>query len=412
MAWSVTLLAFGLSSFRSTTASQPLHVASPEGKTNLICHTSNPAECYPAIFSPTKNFQRIHDDQSIPPGLHVRLNLETGLKEARLNLPEEDETDRSAVVVIDNTHVHNENSHPLAEGVRPGTMDVEEPQIDHLSYEADHPSSNSMLPNPDRETRHTFDALISRLVSYSPPQDTKNLAEDMRELTELAHDAKWGLTIASNTELARHLWRFMRIGAYDIDSDVRSASALLLGTAVQNYFQANSALIGNFELIFGGEVKLGAFIHEQLKAIKTRYESGTLTDGDTIFASRLIFLQAQVSLDYVRLFQFINDKGLDTLSQLFAISVEEISNAAHAKLRAKISNFVIDYSYTLVKQMGNAKAMLSICRKSIEFLNRATKDVPGYASVCEARKVLEDVLGDRCDKVRSDCKSKDINGEL
>ena len=36
------------------------------------------------VFVPTKEWQVIEEGQSIPPGLHVRMNLETGLKEAKL----------------------------------------------------------------------------------------------------------------------------------------------------------------------------------------------------------------------------------------------------------------------------------------------------------------------------------------
>ena len=40
-------------------------------------------------FIPTREWQVVDDGQSIPPGLHVRINLATGLKEAKLLDPEE-----------------------------------------------------------------------------------------------------------------------------------------------------------------------------------------------------------------------------------------------------------------------------------------------------------------------------------
>lgn len=54
---------------------------------DLICPTSNLAECYPRLFEPTKEFQQIKEGQQLPPGLHVRMNVYTGEKEARLNVP-------------------------------------------------------------------------------------------------------------------------------------------------------------------------------------------------------------------------------------------------------------------------------------------------------------------------------------
>ncbi|TDZ21945.1 Nucleotide exchange factor SIL1 [Colletotrichum orbiculare MAFF 240422] len=62
---------------------------SPSAEVELICHTDNSAECYPKIFQPTKEFQIVRDDQQIPQGLHVRLNINTGLKEAKINDPSE-----------------------------------------------------------------------------------------------------------------------------------------------------------------------------------------------------------------------------------------------------------------------------------------------------------------------------------
>lgn len=35
-------------------------------------------------FIPTNEWQIVKDGQAIPPGLHIRLNLETGLREAKL----------------------------------------------------------------------------------------------------------------------------------------------------------------------------------------------------------------------------------------------------------------------------------------------------------------------------------------
>ncbi|KAK9452243.1 uncharacterized protein V1518DRAFT_410710 [Limtongia smithiae] len=41
-------------------------------------------ECYPVLFEPTEEFRPVLLGQEIPPGLHVRLNFETGMREAKL----------------------------------------------------------------------------------------------------------------------------------------------------------------------------------------------------------------------------------------------------------------------------------------------------------------------------------------
>ncbi|KAH7359363.1 nucleotide exchange factor SIL1 [Plectosphaerella cucumerina] len=62
---------------------------SPAAEVELICHTDNPAECYPKVFEATHEFQVVHDDQVIPNGLHIRLDVTTGVKTAKINYPDE-----------------------------------------------------------------------------------------------------------------------------------------------------------------------------------------------------------------------------------------------------------------------------------------------------------------------------------
>jgi nucleotide exchange factor SIL1 len=80
---------------------------SPPVNPELICHSDNPAECYPKVFYATNEFQVLRDDQHLPSGLHVRMNLETGKKEAKINVPGERDSELeglpvdSSVVVVD-----------------------------------------------------------------------------------------------------------------------------------------------------------------------------------------------------------------------------------------------------------------------------------------------------------------------
>ena len=72
--------------------------------TDQICDPQDSLDCYPATFIPRTTFQPIREGQAIPAGLHVRLNVQTGAKEARLNVPFEHEDEHTAgVVVVDTT---------------------------------------------------------------------------------------------------------------------------------------------------------------------------------------------------------------------------------------------------------------------------------------------------------------------
>ena len=65
---------------------------------DIICDPSNLDNCYPRIFEPTSEWQLIKPGQDIPPGLHVRLNMETLEKEAKLMEREEEEENRKGEV--------------------------------------------------------------------------------------------------------------------------------------------------------------------------------------------------------------------------------------------------------------------------------------------------------------------------
>ncbi|KAI0021466.1 hypothetical protein F4780DRAFT_737501 [Xylariomycetidae sp. FL0641] len=84
----------------ASTSSPPS--ASPSAETEVICHTDNPAECYPKVFSATDEFQVVRDDQDLPPGLHVQLDIQTSQKVAKIYDPSEEDTtqERQSDIVI------------------------------------------------------------------------------------------------------------------------------------------------------------------------------------------------------------------------------------------------------------------------------------------------------------------------
>ncbi|CAN3376539.1 hypothetical protein DIURU_002709 [Diutina rugosa] len=61
-----------------------------------ICASDH--DCYPKVFVPTNDWQEIRPGQDIPPGLHVRLNVDTLKREAKL-MADDDSGDVNAVYV-------------------------------------------------------------------------------------------------------------------------------------------------------------------------------------------------------------------------------------------------------------------------------------------------------------------------
>ncbi len=311
-------------------ASAPAH--SPEAHTELICHTSHASECYPAIFQPTEYFQRIHDDQSIPPGLHVRLNLATGLKEARLNVPEPDDAPMADLVLIDKI------AHIPKDGKQGPYLDSSQKIIEGQDRERQKkPPSKLEIDDPFvplHESDESNYLLAQRVViGLANIQSTLSALEF---LTGLAHDLDWGITLARDADLSRTLVDYIDpLSAGPLE--VRSASAQLLGTAIQNNVEALEALLECYTEVDGFRNTPIMTVHAALKASMIGEES------DTIFQKRLLFLLTNLSPSLPQLQAFVSNGGLTTLLDLFGSSEVEPGVDRRGKIRMKIANYLQDH---------------------------------------------------------------------
>ncbi|KAG8416780.1 nucleotide exchange factor sil1 [Metarhizium acridum] len=152
-------------------------------KPDLICHTSNPDECYPRVFQPTEEFQIVHDDQELPNGLHVRLNIWTGQKEAKINVPGEADPSLEglpvdqAVVMVD------------PEEQRDG------PKIPKGAPEYE-PVGKVM--GPEHESAALAEGL--NMLKSGISKSGQAFDDALETLEDLSHDMYYGLKIAQDTE--------------------------------------------------------------------------------------------------------------------------------------------------------------------------------------------------------------------
>ena len=310
----------------------PAPAHSPEAHTDLICHTSHASECYPAIFQPTEDFQRIHDDQSIPPGLHVRLNLATGLKEARLNVPEADDAPKADLVLIDN------QAPPTAEEQAPVIPDTPSREQSPLqSSSKDNPKTPSpFLPSEDTDKFLYYQQNAAYL--FDPLTNTDTVHAYWTELTEYAHSQEWGQAITSDSNLAHTFVRLI-----DPESltpiEIQSASAQLLGTAIQNNPEALKALLAHFA---GSNPPTMKPMH----TISVALERSTATKPTieiNVLQKRLLFLLSQLCHDSTehQLHIFLSEDGLSILQRVFAAESAEADDGGD-KVRTKVANFMVD----------------------------------------------------------------------
>ena len=288
---------------------------SPSAYTDLICHTNHASECYPRTFQPTTSFQTVHDDQELPVGLHIRLNLETRQKEARLNVPIPEELEIGSELVI---------------------IDQKEPAMDRSPNYLHHDQSvlkQSVMdhgpirpPNPGSGEGSLFAASITSLTS-APPLDPATLLATLDTLEDLSHDIFWGVSLAKDGAAVRRLVELFAGG--NADPATKGAAALVLGTALQNNPAALSAMMSHYDSEVSNELPL----HSVLRALTQEEQPQVL--------ARLVYLLSAVCQDPAQISRFEEQEGSSIL--LKAYDADHVGSGGKDKLRGKIANFLVDH---------------------------------------------------------------------
>ena len=288
-------------------------VPSPRATADLICHTNHASECYPRTFQPTTYFQRIHDDQDLPTGLHIRVNLETGKKEAKLNDASNDDdatTMDLAVAVLDQ-----------------GPSEEAPMQFrDQVLLQAG--DQGSIRPPPyDSEEGTSFASSLATLKNSSATSDPDILLPALEILEDLSHDIYWGFSLTKDAGSVHRLIDLLRLNGSD--TRIKAGAALVFGTAIQNNPAALTAALGhcyNDDLPTGPmEAVIMALLHEQLPQLLARF----------------VYLLSTLCQDHRQLQRFMHADGMDILLKIF--DTEHVGEDAKDRLRLKVANFVLDH---------------------------------------------------------------------
>ena len=213
--------------------------------TDLICPTTNAAECYPRIFEPTKDFQTIKEGQDIPPGLHVRMNIYSGESEARLNIPMEGEEgynpevipSEQAMVIVDQ---------PEPESEKPALRD--QVPIKAPAYK-DAGKIPPPIPNPEAgDEMGTFQKALLTIK-----MDARAIDGALDDLSDLSHDIYYGVEIAKDGPVLEKLVCLTlgsgseKIPATENGRDHKAAS--ILASSIQNNPTALNEVAGYSKMV-------------------------------------------------------------------------------------------------------------------------------------------------------------------
>ena len=307
-----SLIASLLAFFFGTEASYP----SPSASADLICHTNYAADCYPSTFQPTTSFQEIHDDQDVPTGLHIRINLETGKKEAKINDDLNADTDQTLDIALVETPEDDIDTDRFLSAFQSQVV---------LQQTIDHGTIRPPTSSDGEEESFTIGRDILKKTSDKPNPDVLLPALDILE--DLSHDIYWGLTLVKDTGAVHKLIRLLSLEGSDYR--IKVSAALVFGTAIQNNPAALTTALShcyNDELPTGPmEAVIMALLHEQMPQLLTRF----------------MYLLSALSQDQAQLLKFIKADGMNILLNLF-----DGKNAGldeKDRMRLKIANFILDY---------------------------------------------------------------------
>ncbi|KAJ4396836.1 nucleotide exchange factor sil1 [Gnomoniopsis smithogilvyi] len=194
-----------------------------EPNQDITCSSENPGDCYPKVFQATDEFQVIREGQDVPHGLHVRLDVTTGKKEAKLNDPNEKDPVLEGLP-IDSSMVVVESEQ--------GSEDVPSVPKGAPAYEP-----VGKIKAPQTENQAFYDSLT---VLKTLSLDDRPIDAALSILKDIAHDIYYGLKVAEDANAVKELLCMMSsqdLFAKTIDDEAVTQAgdaAYIIGSALQN----------------------------------------------------------------------------------------------------------------------------------------------------------------------------------
>ncbi|KAK3365306.1 hypothetical protein B0T24DRAFT_431714 [Lasiosphaeria ovina] len=305
----------------------------------LICHTDNAAECYPKVFQPTDEFQLVRADQDLPSGLHVRLNVWTGEKEAKTNVPDEEvAADQRAVVVVDSESQEDQQEQQQQAQAQAPRIPANAPAYDPVGKIKEPPKQ---APSEDSS---------SSVFSQSLAVLKKGLDVDsaLEALEDISHDIYYGLKIAEDYDTVRRLLCLATATATaDKETDTsaeatttRNRRARLAALAISSAVQNNPKALGEIE-------KHWAVLKEERCAGaasalgSTEFRVMELRSDPAVAKARVAAVSGLLKNDVIRS-EFLAGGGMDHLLEVLAAGGSSEAAAEWEPAQRKVALLLLD----------------------------------------------------------------------
>ncbi|KAI3402338.2 SIL1 [Candida oxycetoniae] len=212
----------------------------------LICpDPQNPSDCYPKIFEPTTEWQIIREGQEIPPGLHVRLNMDSLENEAKLISPENGEND------------NNSNDGETVELIvgEGGVVDNKEEDIQNRNEKIQKvlKSNKAGFDNKPKSRVHksdltNFDSALGEVQEYdvatADEQANKGLEEALDSIQEYVHDIELGFKLTQEWKVFQKL---IKLAEHGISEEMSGKIYNIIASALRNNPQSVGNVINSKE---------------------------------------------------------------------------------------------------------------------------------------------------------------------
>ncbi|KAI0404299.1 hypothetical protein F4802DRAFT_607547 [Xylaria palmicola] len=307
---------------------------SPAAGTELICHTDNSAECYPKVFSATEEFQIVHDDQDLPPGLHVQLDVQTGRKQAKLYNPDEENPALAGLPVNQEVIV----------------VDPEPPHDGEPSIPAGAPAYEPVgMVKAPREKNEDFSQALRTVKESAQSQQSAGssaLDEALQLLDDLSHDLYYGLQIAEDAGAVQSLFCLLfegdgtGVGSRPIAERADFLASSVLSAAVGNNARALGAIEKSWDAITEQACKAGSrsIKHELFHRLAPTSEPGTGGEAEEADVTRLYLAVVSGLLKSPKIrAEFLDNDGMQGFLQILLRD-----GGVWASRKAKVASIISD----------------------------------------------------------------------
>ncbi|CUM49604.1 unnamed protein product [Debaryomyces tyrocola] len=203
----------------------------------LICEPNNPTDCYPKIFEPTTEWQTIREGQDIPPGLHVRLNMENLAREAKILDPSE-ETEGSSELLVNAEHNDNgDDNHQM-------TNEDQANEIQQKIKEFKQAQGKSKVSTADL---NDFQSSVDEVQHHREGGDASRLSMALDTLIDLSHDIEFGVKLTQGSSVFRSL---VDVSKSVQNEDLQEKVYRIMGSSLRNNPDAVDNVLKNQDATF------------------------------------------------------------------------------------------------------------------------------------------------------------------